>query len=226
VVPTVVFDFNETLLDAGALDEHFEAAFGAGRVRLEWFNELISRALVCNALGEYRPFPQVAAEALDAVAIRYGKTAFSQRDTILKQLAFLPLHADVPAALAYLRDAGVRIALLTNSPQAQADEALRRFGVRELFIAVLSVETVRRFKPDRAVYEMAAAALHEVPSRMWLVSAHWWDCAGAARLGWKTALVRRPGAHNDGRTVHPLIEAPDALDAIHKIVPITESRAL
>ncbi len=226
VETTFVFDVNETLLDAGVLDEPFSAAFGAARVRSEWFAEMVQRALICNAVDEYRPFPELAEAALDAIAERYGNLEFRERDAILRTFSRLPVHADVPAALQHLRAHGMRVVALTNSPLEQTEYALANAGVRDLFTTVLSVETVRRFKPDRSVYEMSARAVHEQPSRLWLISAHWWDCLGAARLGWKTLFLRRDGSHNDARMVLPRREAADLQTAVHQLTGVRVSPAL
>ena len=37
----LVFDVNETLLDLGALDPHFQRVFGDAKVRVEWFGLML-----------------------------------------------------------------------------------------------------------------------------------------------------------------------------------------
>ena len=46
-----VFDVNETLLDLGALDPHFEQIFGDAGVRRAWFLQLLQSALVATVTG-------------------------------------------------------------------------------------------------------------------------------------------------------------------------------
>jgi 2-haloacid dehalogenase len=46
-----VFDANETLLDFGALDPHFERVFGDGCVRRAWYLQLLQSALVATVTG-------------------------------------------------------------------------------------------------------------------------------------------------------------------------------
>jgi hypothetical protein len=59
-----VFDVNETLLDLGALDPHFERVFGDAGVRRAWFLQLLQSALVATVTGGYSDFGQVGAAAL------------------------------------------------------------------------------------------------------------------------------------------------------------------
>lgn len=131
----------------------------------------------------------------------------------------MPAHADAPAALAHLRKQGANVYALTNSAKAAAEEALENAGLRNLLTGVLSVETVRAFKPDPHVYEMAVHAAHDVPSKTWLVSAHWWDCMGAARQGWKTALVVRDATSMEPAMVNPTAAASSLIQAVDTIAP-------
>jgi 2-haloacid dehalogenase len=50
-----VFDVNETLLDLAAMDPHFQRIFGDADLRVAWFNQLISSALVATVTGAYAP---------------------------------------------------------------------------------------------------------------------------------------------------------------------------
>jgi 2-haloacid dehalogenase len=63
---------------------------------------------------------------------------------------------------------------------------------------VLSAQTARSYKPDPAVYAMAAEALSAEPSQVLMVAAHPWDLRGAAALGFATAYVARPDAEPPG----------------------------
>jgi 2-haloacid dehalogenase len=57
---------------------------------------------------------------------------------------------------------------------------------------VLSAEGVKRYKPDRAVYRMAADQLRLSPDEILMVAAHKYDLAAAATEGMRTAFVPRP----------------------------------
>ncbi len=61
-----VFDVNETLLDLGALDPHFERIFGDAGVRRAWFGQVLQSALVATVTDAYSDFGQVGAAALEA----------------------------------------------------------------------------------------------------------------------------------------------------------------
>jgi 2-haloacid dehalogenase len=192
--PTLVFDVNETLLDLSALDPLFARHFGDAAQRRLWFAQVLQTSLLQTVLGDYRDFGVCAAAALDLLAARTGRTlGDTAREDILTGLRTLPAHPEVPDALRRLREAGLRLATLTNSSPDMVASQLASADVADCFDAVLSVERARCFKPARAVYDMAARELSATPADLWLVAAHNWDTTGAMHAGWNAAFVQRPG---------------------------------
>ena len=49
-----VFDVNETLLDLGALDPHFERLFGGVSARQAWFGQFLTSWLTAMVTGVYQ----------------------------------------------------------------------------------------------------------------------------------------------------------------------------
>ncbi|RMF82099.1 MAG: haloacid dehalogenase type II [Chloroflexi bacterium] len=218
---TIVFDVNETLLDLNALNPHFERIFGDVALKTAWFKQVLQTALVMTVLGEYTDFGSVGGIALDMTALRQGVTLSDDdraaiRDTMLN----LPPHPEVPEALTRLKNAGFRLAALTNSAQQAAETQLTNAGLAPLFEHKMSVEAVRRFKPAAEVYNMAAEALGEAPSNLRMVAAHDWDVAGAMHAGWRGAFVARPGMVIAPQAEHPDIIGSDMTEVVNKILVV------
>jgi len=57
----------------------------------------------------------------------------------------------------------------------------------------LSSETVKRYKPDPAVYEITVEKLEEEPDRIMMVAAYAYDLTAAQEAGFATAFVIRAG---------------------------------
>jgi 2-haloacid dehalogenase len=202
-----LFDVNETLLDLGALDPHFERVFGDAGVRRAWFLQLLQSALVATVTGAYANFGKIGAAALEMVAEREGvDLAEEDRQRILGGMRDLPPHPEVAESLGRLRDAGLRLATLTNSTQQVAEAQMESSGLRGYFEQILSADAVKCLKPAPEPYRMAAESLGVEIGQVRLVAAHSWDVAGALRAGCVAAFVARPGMVLD-----PLVERPDVV---------------
>jgi 2-haloacid dehalogenase len=204
-----VFDVNETLLDLAAMDPHFERVFGDAGVRRAWFGQMIQSALVATVTGAYSQFGTLALAALQMTAEQAGvELRDEDREAVAGQMRRLPAHPEVPGALRRLRDAGLRLAALTNSTEQVARAQLEHAGLIDEFELVLSADAVRRFKPAPEPYRMAAERLGVAVGEVRLTAAHAWDVAGAVRAGCAAAFVARPG-----KVLDPLVERPDVIGA-------------
>lgn len=204
-----VFDVNETLLDLGDLDPHFERVFGDTGARGAWFSQLLQSAFVATITDAYSDFGAVGAAALEMLADRRGVALSDEdRSSILGGMRELPPHPEVAGALDLMRNAGLRLAALTNSTQQVAEAQLANAGLSDRFEQILSADTVRRLKPAPEPYRAAAASLDVEVSQVRLIAAHAWDVAGALRAGCAAAFVARPGMVLD-----PLSYPPDVVGA-------------
>ncbi len=204
-----VFDVNETLLDLGALDPHFERIFGDASVRQAWFGQFLASWLTLTVIGDYWAFGTIGGTALEMVAKRQGVNLSDEdKQQILSGMQELPPHPEVDESLSRLREAGIRLAALTNSTQQVADAQIKNAGLQGHFEQVLSADTVKRLKPAPEPYRMAADSLGVELSEVRLVAAHAWDVAGAIRAGCAAAFVARPGM-----VLNPLVERPDVVGA-------------
>ncbi len=202
-----VFDVNETLLDLKALDKHFVTIFGDSSLRKAWFAQFLQSALVSTATNSYRKFGDIGIAALEMLATRQGASLTEEHRRLIRDgMQHLPAHPDVRESLDRLRQAGIRLATLTNSTEEVAEAQLKNAGIRDYFEQVLSADTVQRLKPAPEAYHMAANRLGVSIDRVRLVAAHFWDIAGALRAGCAAAFVARPGMVLD-----PLFERPDVI---------------
>ncbi len=202
-----VFDVIETMLDLRALDPHFQRIFGDAAARQEWFQQLLQSALVATVTNAYTDFGAIGKAALNMTAERRSmKLGDDDRQQILGAVRHLPPHPDVEPGLEQLRDAGFRLAALTNSTEEVARTQLNHAGLADYFEQIMSVDAVRRFKPAPEVYRMAAERLDVPIEGLRLVAAHAWDVAGAQRAGCAAAFVAR-----SGKVLDPLAKRPDVV---------------
>jgi len=204
----IVFDLIGTLLDLQTMDAHFERFFGDASVRKEWFTQTLQLAMASVLTNSYEDFRVQADTGLEITARRYKVSMLGEeKNLILGTLNKLRPFPDVAAALQRLRDAGLKLAILTNSTAQAAEAQLTFAGLRDHFDQVISVDEIQCFKPAPEAYQLAASKLGTEPAQMWLVSAHDWDVTGALRAGCAAAFVARPG-----QVMNPFGPQPDAKD--------------
>jgi len=215
----LVFDVNETLLDLGALAPSFEKVFGDGAAYLQWFSQVLQSALLTVVTGSYYDFGQVGRSALDMVAARRGLDLTDEEcGLILGTMRTLPPHSDVIPAFNLLKEAGFRLAALTNSPPQVADAQLTNAGLHSFLERIMSVDAVQSLKPAAKVYRYAAEQLGVEPADMRLIAAHSWDVAGAMCAGCAAAFVARPGMVLDPLFPAPDIVATDLLGVAERLI--------
>jgi len=130
----------------------------------------------------------------------------------------LPPHPDVIEALGRLRDAGFRVAALSNSTAEVVEAQLQYAGLRGFFEQALSADLAKRLKPAREAYRMAAERLGVEPANLRLVATHAWDVTGASRAGCAAAFVTRPGMVLDQAGEEPDVVGGDLRDVADKII--------
>ena len=219
MAPVIVFDVNETLLDLEPIRDHFSRIFGDRSAAGVWFSQLLKLSFVAAVTDNYHPFTELGGAALDMIAQARGQTFdAADRQAIVTTLRSLPPHSDSEAGLARLSAAGFRLAALTNSPQAVAEEQLGGAGLDGYMERIMSVEMESTFKPAARVYQAAARELGVATTDMVMVAAHDWDVAGAMAAGCKGAFVARPGMVLSPLQPPPDIVGSDISDVAEQIV--------
>jgi 2-haloacid dehalogenase len=206
----LVFDVNETLPDLNALRPQFARVFGDGKALDVWFELLLHYSLVVTVADAYADFGTVGRAVLEMLASTRGiKLSTDDATKILQGVLTMPVHPDVPAALQRLRAAGFRMVTLTNSSPSAVRAQLQNAGLTQYFDESISVDSVRRFKPDLEVYRSAAAHLGAQPRELLLIAAHPWDVFGAMKAGWQAAFVARNGITPLPLGPKPTINGPE-----------------
>jgi 2-haloacid dehalogenase len=183
-----------------------------------WFGRLLRDAMVSALSGVFRPFDELAAHALAAVAAsRHRHLPPADARRAVAGLEHLPPHPDVVPGLTRLREAGVVCGALSNSSGPLLGRQLRNAGLDHLLAPVVSVEEVGTYKPHPSVYRHVAAVLGLPVPGFRMVAAHDWDVTGAIRAGARAAFVARPGAVLGGAGERPDLVVPD-LEALADVL--------
>ncbi len=217
----IAFDLMGTLLNFQALDPYFERFFGDAAVRKEWFAQTLQLAMAAVLTNAYENFGVQADTGLEITARRYKVSLLGEeKNLILNTLRKLRPYPETAQSLQRLRDAGLKLAVLTDSTEQAAEAQLAFAGLREHFEQVISADEIHCFKPAPAVYHLASGKLSVQPEEIRFVSAHDWDVTGALRAGCAAAFVARPGQVMNPFGPQPDVKGTDLADVVEKILAV------
>ena len=217
----IVFDLIGTLLDLQAMDTHFERFFGDPAVRKEWFMQTLQLAMAATLTNAYEDFGVQGDTGLEITARHYKVSLLGEeKNLILGTLLKLRPYREVAQSLQRLRDAGLRLATLTNSTARAAEAQLANAGLRDHFEQVISADEIQCFKPAPEIYHLAARRLGVEPGQVRLVAAHDWDVTGALRAGCAAGFVARPGQVMNPFGPQPDVRGADLSEVAEKILAV------
>jgi 2-haloacid dehalogenase len=188
-----VFDAYGTLFDVhAAVARHRDAAGPeADRFSEVWRIKQLEYAWLLSAAGQYLDFWTLTERALDYAFARFPTVDRALRSALLDCYFKLDAFADARPALAALRARGLRTAILSNGSPKMLDAAVANAGIAADLDAVLSVDTIRIYKPRPDVYALATDAFGLAPQDIAFVSSNRWDVMGATAFGFKCIWINR-----------------------------------
>lgn len=211
MIRACVFDAYGTLFDVAAAARI--AARGQAweglwpKLAADWRRKQLEYTWLRAVSGAHTDFWQVTQDALDWALEAAGLADPALRARLLALYHELAAFPEVPDMLAALAGQGRRLAILSNGTPAMLQAAVRAAGLTGRFEALLSVESVGVFKPDRRVYDLVGQALGLAPAEVLFVSSNGWDALAGAAYGFTAVWVNREGAPLDrlpGRPAHVL----------------------
>ncbi|SPM42090.1 haloacid dehalogenase [Mycobacterium numidiamassiliense] len=130
-------------------------------------------------------------DALDAVLDEHGVSELSDTEREELTLAWRRLRPwpDVVPGLTRLKSA-FTLATLSNADVSAVINISKRAGLP--WDAIFAAEMAGVFKPDPAIYRMAATYLGLDHAEIMMVASHKYDIRAAGDLGFRTAFVARP----------------------------------
>jgi 2-haloacid dehalogenase len=219
----VAFDVIETLFDIQPLDKKLNAAgLPAGALEV-WFARVLRDAFALEVSREYKTFGEVASATLEVLASEHKiDIDQSKIEETIKTFGDLPPHPDVKPAFQMLRDAGVRIAALTNGSAEATKKMFQNAELGNFVERYISIDEVKHWKPAAQVYLHAAKTLELDLADIALVSAHDWDVNGASKSGLITGFVARHGRRFSSAMQKPDVSGSSLKEVVQKLLALHE----
>lgn len=205
----LAFDVYGTLIDTHGIVTELEQQLAAPEQATEfsrrWRDKQLEYSFRRGLMGTYVDFARCTREALEYTD-RALQTRLSEadKDHLMSRYAQLPAFPDAAPALARLAESGISCVAFSNGSQEAVTRLLSAAGLRDRFEEIVSVDEVKRFKPDPSVYFHLRQSLEAEPDDTWLVSSNAFDVIGARHAGLHAAWVRRsPEAPFDPWGIEP-----------------------
>ena len=198
----VVIDLDGTLLDTVA-----DLAAAVNLMLAELGRATLPEAVVASYVGKgaevlvHRALGGGLDARADAALFARGHVAFLRHYEAENGRHARP-YDGVHEGLAAMRAMGLRLACVTNKPQAFADPLLERCGMRHAFELVLGGDALPAKKPDPLPMLHAARALGAEPGEVVAIGDSVNDALAARAAGMPVLAV--PYGYNEGRDVGTL----------------------
>jgi len=188
-----VFDAYGTLFDVHAAIGRHRTAAGpdADRFSEVWRGKQLEYTWTHTLAGRYVDFWTLTERALDFSFARFASVDRTLKPKLLDAYLTLDAFADARAVLRDLKRRGETTAILSNGSPRMLAAAVEAAKIGADLDAVLSVDTIRIYKPRPEVYAMVTERFKLAPADVVFVSSNRWDVMGAAAFGFRTAWVNR-----------------------------------
>ncbi len=206
-----VFDAYGTLFDVHAAIGRHRAAAGADADRFSdtWRSKQLEYTWTLTLTGRYADFWTLTQRALDYSFARFPSVDRALRPALLDAYMTLDAFPDARAALQELKRAGHLTAILSNGSPTMLAAAVDAAQIGNNLDAVLSVDTIRIYKPRPEVYGLVTGHFKLSPREIVFVSSNRWDVAGAQAFGFRTAWINRAGMPDEYADLAPEMTARD-----------------
>jgi 2-haloacid dehalogenase len=203
-VKALVFDAYGTLFDVHSVIRLCDELWpGKGPALSQlWRTKQLEYTWQRSLMQRYEDFTHVTESAL-----RYGCKALglpldnATCNRLLQAYLRLDTYPEVVETLKRL--AGRKLAILSNGSPAMLEPVVASAGLGKLLDAVISVDSLKLYKPDPRVYALAVDRLGVPTGSIGFVSSNCWDAIGAKAFGFRVYWCNRAGAPLDELGVQP-----------------------
>ncbi len=191
---TLAFDVYGTLIDTHGIISKLHELIGdkAKDFSQSWREKQLEYSFRRGLMQNYENFSVCTSHALDYTSMFY-KIALTkeQKHELLDSYRTLPAFKDVKEGLVRLKAANFRLYAFSNGSADAVETLLEAAGIRGYFLGVVSVDDLKSFKPNPAVYAHFLRKSEASGSKAWLISSNPFDVIGAISAGMCAAWVRR-----------------------------------
>jgi 2-haloacid dehalogenase len=200
-----VFDAYGTLFDVHAAIARHRAQAGpdADRISAIWRTKQLEYTWTLTLAGHYADFWILTERALDYALASVPSVDKSLKPALLDSYFKLDAFPDARAALKSLKAKGHKTGILSNGSPGMLKGAVDAGAVGADLDAVLSVDTLKMFKPRPEVYGLVTDHFRCRAADVTFVSSNRWDVMAGVSVGFRGIWVNRTGMPDEYRDFPP-----------------------
>jgi 2-haloacid dehalogenase len=191
---TLAFDVYGTLIDTHGVVNKLQWMVGdkAREFSQTWRDKQLEYSFRRGLMQLYEDFSVCTRDALNYTCNLYGKPlSDSQKQELLNVYRTLPAFEDVREGLGLLSSAGYGLYAFSNGSAEAVKTLLAHANIESYFLDIISVEDLKSFKPNPAVYSHFLRRSGSSGCDAWLVSSNPFDVIGAISAGMRGAWLQR-----------------------------------
>ncbi len=191
---TLAFDVYGTLIDTNGVVFTLQEMIGdqAAEFSRVWREKQLEYTFRRGLMNRYRDFSVCTREALifTCAALQIDLCEANKKQ-LIETYSILPVFPDVIEALENLNTADYGLYAFSNGTADAVKSLLEHAGILCYFIDVISVDEIKTFKPDPAVYHHLLKRCNTAAESSWLISGNAFDVMGAKSAGLRGIWLQR-----------------------------------
>ena len=214
-VSHAVFDAYGTLFDVHSAVSRHQVTLcqNAQELSTMWRNKQLEYTWLRSLMHCYVDFWEVTQDALDFAMDFLGIDDNSLRKDLLRAYHELSCYPEVPDTLSKLKKKGLGTAILSNGSREMLEAGVCNSNIGKVVDSIISVDTIKIFKPSPRVYQLATDQLGCRPEKILFFSSNAWDVSGASTFGFQTVWVNRFAQNTERLPGTPVMEI-STIDAV------------
>lgn len=194
-IKACVYDAYGTLFDVHSAVGKYQERLGekAGAVSNVWRMKQLEYTWLRSLMENHADFWQVTREALEYSFDANDVDNPKLLDDLMDAYLHLECYPEVKETLSRLKQSGAKNVILSNGSPMMLEAAVQNSGIGDLINQILSVESIKIYKPSPRVYQLATDGLGIHADQVSFQSSNSFDVAGAANFGFQVAWINRFG---------------------------------
>jgi len=193
---TLGFDVYGTLIDTYGMIDLLQRYIGEEKSRsfaMLWRDKQLEYSFRRSMMNCYEPFYTCTSNALDYCIESFDVSITrEQHSSLIKRYQNLPVYKDVVNCLSSISErSDIHIYAFTNGTLEDVERLLEAVAINQYFEDIVSVDEIKKYKPDPAVYQHFLDRTGSSAADSWLISGNAFDVIGASTFGMNSVWVKR-----------------------------------